>query len=358
MNPIRTLAKSRETGPRTQTPRILFLVGAGVLILSGCGKPREGHPAPGVALPAAPVRIQTVEVRNLPVVEEVVGTVRPRLRATLEAKLSGRIDKLPVALGQPVKRGELVGRLDTPEIKARFDQAEASLQQAERDWKRVSSLFNQHAATRADFDAADSRYLVAKAAVAEARAMLDYVEIVAPFDGVVTRKWVDVGDLALPGKALVDLEDPTTLQFEADVPEALISRIHRDTPMPLRVDSVAGDLTGTVAEVAPSADAASRTFRVKVNLPENPALKSGQFGRLQVPVGESACVSVPASAIVQRGQMEIVFTVEEQRAKLHLVKSGRRIGPRTEILSGLDEKDSVVVEGAAQLVDGQPVEVK
>src|SRR4029077_17254171 len=109
-------------------------------------------------------------------------------------------------------------------IKARLDQAEASLQQADRDLKRVSSLFNQQAATRADYEAADSRYLVAKGVAAEARAIMGFVEILAPFAGVVTRTWVDVGDQAAPGKPLVDIEDPSKLRLEADLPESFASK--------------------------------------------------------------------------------------------------------------------------------------
>ena len=101
--------------------------------------------------------------------------------------MSGRITTLPVILGQPVRAGELVVRLDAPEIVARRDQAEASLQQTERDWKRIAALFEQQAVTRAEYEAADTRRRVAKGAAAEAKAMLGYVELVAPFDGVVTK---------------------------------------------------------------------------------------------------------------------------------------------------------------------------
>src|SRR5207342_2611777 len=113
-------------------------------------------------------------------------------------------------------------------------QAEATLQQAERDSKRLSSLFNQNAVARSDFEAADTRYRVAKGAVAEARAMMAYVQILAPFDGVVTRKWVDVGDQAAPGKPLVDIEDPSQLRLEADMPESIASKIKPDACMTIR----------------------------------------------------------------------------------------------------------------------------
>ncbi len=185
--------------------------------------------------------------------------------------------------------------------------------------------------------------------------MLAYVEVKAPFDGVVTRKVADVGDLAAPGKPLVEVEDPTRLQMEADVPEAIAGRIRTAARMAVRTGEAGAELTATVAEIAPNADPLSRTFRVKLDLPNDQGLMSGQFARLGVPVGETSSMRVPASAVVQRGQMEIVFAVENQRARLHLVKTGRQLQGETEILSGLDSGDSVIVDNANQLVDGQPV---
>lgn len=336
----------------------LLALAAGMALLSGCGKTHQGHVAAQPELPSVQVRTQTVEAKPLASVEEVVGTVRAKLRATIEAKTSGRITDMPIVLGQKIKVGDLLARLDAPEIKARFDQAEASLQQAERDSKRMSSLFNQQAATRADSEAADSRCRVAKGVVAEARAMMGFVEILAPFDGVVTRKWVDVGDQAAPGKPLVDIEDPSKLRLEADVPESIASKIKQDARMTIRVGQSPDDLSATMAEIAPIADPTSRTFRVKLDLPASPGLMSGQFARLIVPVGESTSMRVPTSAVVQRGQMEILFVVENQHARLHLVKTGRRVNDETEILSGLDSGDSVVLGNPQKLVDGQPLQEK
>src|SRR5690348_656898 len=223
---------------------------AAMMLLAGCGKAHQRYVTSQPDLPLVQVRTQAVEAKTLASVEEVMGTVRAKLRATIEARTTGRITDLPVVLGQKVKAGELVAQLAAPEIKARLDQAEASLQQAERDAKRISSLFNQQAATRADYEAADSRYLVAKGVVAEARAMMGFVVILAPFDGVVTRKWVDVGDQAAPGKPLIDIEDSSKLQLEADVPEALASRIKPRARMNIRVGQCPVDLLGTIGEIA------------------------------------------------------------------------------------------------------------
>jgi RND family efflux transporter MFP subunit len=331
---------------------------ASALLFTGCGAKPPSSGANSSSLPTAAVRLQTVQGKLQSNTEEVVGTVRAKLQATLEAKVSGRIDRLPVVLGQRIKAGELVVRLDAAEINARLEQAEAAGEQAERDWKRVAALFEQHAVTRAEYDAAQARNRLAKGAAAEAQAMMSYVEIRAPFAGVVTRKWADVGDLAGPGKPLIALEDPAALQLEADVPQAIAARVQPGARLTVRVDDVSGELTGTVNEIGPVADPVSHTVRVKVDLAGQPGLSSGQFARLRVPVGESTSLRVPGAAVVERGQLEIVFVVANQHAQLHLVKTGKRIGDEMEILSGLHAGDAAVVEGAAQLTDGQPVEAK
>jgi RND family efflux transporter MFP subunit len=348
MIPMNTLWKSLSTS---------FLAVL-VALLVGCGKPHESHESAQPTLPTAQVRAQTAQMKKQVLTEEVVGTVRAKVRATLEAKLSGRIVAMPVELGQQVKAGALVAQLDAAEIKARFEQAQASLDQTERDWKRAEELLKHQAMTRSEYDAADARRRVAKAALAEAQAMISYVKVSAPFNGVVVRKWAEVGDQAAPGKPLIEIEDTAVLQLEADVPEAIASRIQRGGALVVRVDSLSESLAGTVAEIAPAADSASRTFRVKLSLPPTRGLMSGQFARLIVPVGESSSVRVPATALVRRGQLEIVFVVTNGRAQLRLVKTGKRFGDEIEIVSGLDGGESVVNEGAAQLMDGQPVEAK
>lgn len=331
-----------------------------IVLAAGCGRKAESrsNAATVRALPAASVKVRKAEIRKQASTEEVAATIKAKTRTTLEAKVSGRIDKLPVALGQTIKAGQLVASLDAAEIKARLEQAEAALQQAERDWKRISALFDAQASTRSEADAAEARYRVAKAGVAEARAMISYVEVAAPFDGVVTKKWVDIGDLAVPGKPLVDMEDPSDLQLEADVPEAIASRVERNARLAVRADSLSGELVGVVAEIAPAADPITRTLRVKLSLPQTPGLKSGQFARLLVPTGENSSVTVPLSALVRRGQLEIVFVAAGQNARLHLVKTGKQTGDEIEILAGLDAGDLVVIDGATLLVDGQPLEVK
>ena len=257
---------------------------------------------------------------------------------------------------RPVRRQRrIAGAPGRPELVSRLEQADAALAQAEGDWKRVATLYAQQASARAEYDAADARYRVAKGAATEARTMMGYCDLLAPFAGVITRKLADVGDLAMPGKILLQMENPAALRLEADLPEALISRLKLGDSLPVRAAAVAGDLAGTVAEISPAADSNSRTFLVKLDLPGTSGLRSGQFGRVAVPVGEVDSLLVPAAAVVQRGQMEMVFVTVNGHAQLRLVKTGNRTGDAVEIVSGLEAGESVVIQDAAGLADGQPV---
>lgn len=340
------------------THAVLVVLATFTFTFTACSSKHETDHEKTEKLAAVPVRVETVQSQSRITTEQVVGTVRAKLQATLEAKLGGRITRLTVILGQRVKAGELLARLDTAEIKARLDQAEASLQQAQRDWKRSSALFEQQAATRAEYDAAQTAFSKAKAAVAEVRAVVGYAEILAPFDGVITKKWADLGDFSAPGKPLISMEDPAVLQVEADVPQAIAAHVAPDTRLTVRVDGTGAALTGIVSEVAAAGDPQTRTVRIKVDLPAQPSLSSGRFARLMVPTGASQSLRLRASAVLQRGQLQIVFVVRDHSAQLHLVTTGKRFDDQWEILSGLEAGDDVVVEGASQLTDGQTVAIK
>jgi RND family efflux transporter MFP subunit len=336
---------------------VLFLI-AGLLagLPAGCG-----HSPPSVAsppLPPAAVRLQRVESRQRPATEEVVGTVRARLRSVIEAKVSGKIEKMLVVPGQQVNAGELLAELDAREIQARADQARAVRQQAEADWKRLGALWEQKILSQAEYDSAQSKFRIADASALEADTLMGYTKVSAPFAGVITRKHTDVGDLASPGKPLLEMEDARTLRLEADVPEAVVDRIKLGDKLPVRIAALETEREGVVSEIAPAADPNSRTFLVKLDLPSTPGLRAGQFGRVSMPVGETAALRVPAAAVVQRGQMELVFVANNGKAQLRLVKTGKQVGQEFEVVSGLSAGEAVVVEGAGQLVDGQALSIQ
>ena len=340
------------------TPWLSVMVSGVVALVAGCGEQHEPRAATGENLSPAAVRVQKIETVKQPAVEEVVGTVQPKLQAVIEAKVSGRITRLPVVLGQSVKQGEPLVELATQEVQARLDQANAAFRQADLEFNRTANLRKQQAATQGEFDAAQSRYNVAKATVAEAEAMSGYAKILAPFDGVVARKLADEGDLAMPGKPLLELEGRAGLRLVADVPTLLASRVLPGAKLAVRVDTLPDPIAGAVAEISPAADPASRTVRMKVDLPETTGLRTGQFGRLAVPLGEATFLFVPPPALVRRGQLEILFVAADGKAQMRLVRVGKETAQGVEILAGLAPGESVVIEGAGTLRDGQPLQTQ
>ncbi|GIX31692.1 MAG: RND transporter [Porticoccaceae bacterium] len=325
--------------------------------LGGCQRPHGDSAAPVAPPPEAAVKVLAVERERRWATEEVVGTVQPKLRAVLEAKVQARIEEMRAAPGKSVKAGELLVRLDDREIRARFERARAHYEQAERDLRRADSLHRQKSLSQAELDAAETELRVAAAALREAETLLGHTRITAPFDGVITAKLADVGDLAVPGRPLLAIQDPRALRLEADLPEALLDRVRLGQKLTVRIPAAQLTVEGVVSEITPVADPRTRTFPVKVDLPARPGLRSGQFGRLLVPVAEVEAVRVPASAIQIRGQMELAYVVEEGRAALRLVKTGKRLGDEVEVVSGLAAGEMLIVEADRPLRDGQPVKI-
>lgn len=346
MKPIQTLLTHTTTGAIVA-----------VILLCGCEK-KQPVTHSEEKLPTATVRVEAVLIQPRMATEEVVGTVRPKLSASISSKISGVVQQMLVSPGQRVKAGELLIQLDAREIQARLDQAQALREQTLKDIQRFEVLLKQNAVTQQEFDAAQARFRVSDATVTEAQTMLGYAKVTAPFDGIITAKRADVGDLAAPGKPLLELEDPATLRFEADVPDALISKIKLQEKLAVRLSLANSTVEAAVSEIAPAADTASRTFRVKLDLPASPDLRSGQFGRVAVPVAQVNALRVPTSAVNVRGQMEIAFVVTNQHAQMRLVKTGKQLDGAVEIVSGLSNGEQLVVDGADKLLDGQPVEVR
>ena len=334
----------------------IVLTGLLAALVAGCGKHEEDE-ASSTKAPPVPVVASDVAVLPLWDEEEVVGNVEAAQRAVLSAKVTGVIDSLKVAPGARVARGEVLATIDAREIRARLDSAVAAQDQAKKDFARVERLLQSGSSTRQEFDAATTRLRTADAVLVEARTMLQYTELTAPFDGVITRKLIEVGDLATPGKPLLEMENSSLLRFECEIPEALIDRVQMGADLPVAVDAAGVTLTGKVSEIAPSASAGSRTFLVKLDLPPAEKLRAGQFGRVSVQVRERPAVLVAEGAVVRRGQIESVFVIEEGVARLRLVKTGRRHNGQVEIISGLAGGERVASKDAHLLNDGALVEV-
>lgn len=309
---------------------------------------------------AVPVKVKATEVRqqSKALVDEVVGTVAARTKPVVSAQINGTVVKTLAETGQRVKAGDLLAELASPEADARLSGAKASLELAAREFSRSEQLASGGTISKSAFDQAKATFESAKAALKEAETAVAYKQVLAPIGGVIRSRRVDPGEITLPGKPLFEMEDEQNLRLEANVAESLSAMLRTGARIAVRIDSADRLLTGTLSEITPSADPLSRTFLVRLDLPQTTGVMSGQFGRAFIPAGSAAVLLVPSSAVVPRGQMETVFVVENGTAKLRLVRTGKSSDGMVELLSGVEPGERVVTSGVPRLSDGEKVEVE
>ena len=309
--------------------------------------------------PDSAAGVETTQARliRVPRVEQAVGTVRAVHEAAVAAKLLAKIVEVNITAGQQVHKGDVLIRLDDEDLGARVRQAESSAgaarsarDQAKIEHDRIKQLMEQSAASKIEWDRVQSALKTAEAelqraeqAVKEAETVLGYATIKAPIDGVVIDKRVEVGDTATPGQILLTLYDPTRMQLVASVRESLTRRLQVGQMIGARIETIEHTCEGLVSEIVPEAEAASRTFLVKVTGPCPPGVYTGMFGRLLIPLDDESVLVIPGSAVEQVGQLELVKVVEADRLRRRAVKLGRSFGEDVEVLSGLREGEQVVL---------------
>lgn len=293
-----------------------------------------------------------------------VAEARARI-ASLEAQKAEALSRLDLARTEHKRQSFLFQEGAVPRQKA--DQTESELEVAEA---RVRGLDAALAETRAAIRRAEAAVGETEAAVAGSHAAagqaaaevavagsnLSYAQVVAPFDGVVVRKMAWQGEMAAPGAPLLEIQDVRQVRLEAAVPEDQLARLHMNARVPVTMDALDRQVTGTVKQIVPSGDAGSRTFTVKIAL-DNPdgRIVPGMYGRLRLPQGSRELLTVPATAVVRRGQLESVYVVDEKGvAHLRLVKTGEERDGQVEVLSGLKAGERVVRQPGA-LADGDRV---
>ena len=337
---------------------LLTLILTATIGLIGCGESTKRGDDHSGGTPKA-VTLAATEKISASSQEEFMGTVFARSRANIGAKIQAPIERIAVTLGSRVKQGDLLAELDRREYQARMDQAQAVYDQAMRDFARFEGLVKQQAVTEQEFETVRSRRSVAEATLSEARTFLSYTRILAPFSGTVIQRLVDVGDLAAPGGTLFVMEETGASRFVVTLPEAKLGHLEIGDSVSVVITSINASVRGQVDELSPSADPVSRTFIVKIGLPAVPGLRPGQFGRLQLASGGDETIFIPRAALVKRGQLDLVYVVNtDNRAMLRLVRVGRQLPDRLEILAGLRENERVVIDGQRDLSDGDSVEAK
>jgi len=315
---------------------------------------------PAPAESAAGLATRKIAMQTIPSVTEAVGTVQAEQIAAVTSRVVANVVEMRATAGQHVTSGETLVVLDDRDLRHRVQQAqdavrsaEATLEQAQSDYKRDKPLFDQQVITPYDFEHTQTNLKTAEAnlhrlqqAEREAEVNLSYAVISSPFTGVVVDKLANVGDLAAPGKPLLTMYEQGRLWLEANVPEELMDRVRLNEVLPFRIDATGREMRGRVVEIVPSSDPSSRTVAVRVHLSETKDVVPGMFGRLLLPMNPEQILTVPESALIRAGQLTMVDVVNDGRIQRRTVQLGRAIGNRYEVLSGIAAGETVAIRNA------------
>ncbi|HEX6045247.1 MAG TPA: efflux RND transporter periplasmic adaptor subunit [Pyrinomonadaceae bacterium] len=388
--------------------RVVFVILAIALTIS-CS--RKAEPEQSATILSG-LKIETLQTSLVDDYYEAVGTVQAKNKSVVAAKVMGNIVALHVREGDTVRAGQTLIEIDNRDAgiqlqktQAGMREAQESLQEVERNiraaesartaaraneslakstFQRYEKLFERRSVSPQEFDEVRARYEVAKAEseqadrmvqataarqslmkaridqakadIANARVYVGYSRIAAPIDGMVVSKQADVGYMATPGAPLLTIENSSRYQLHASVEESRLGTIRLNDQVRVVFEALANtELTGSVEEIAPAADPATRSYIVKITLPNAGEihLRSGLYGKARFVTGQRKILSVPQTAITEQGQLVGVYVVDQSGvARLRLVKTGRTFGDRVELLSGLNEGEEIVSEAGTSVRDG------
>jgi len=350
---------------------LLFAVAVVALMmwLVGAFKPKvdlDVHAA-AATRPIGSARVLAITPVTLPRTETAVGTIQPVHRVEVASRILARALEVNVTAGQSVSKGQVLARLEDTDLKSRLAQAQSAVSQAQAavdlasiEESRMRNAFEKNGVAAIDLDRAVNALKGAQAALSrakqaedETRTIMDYAVITSPIDGTVVDKRINAGDTVTPGQVVVTVLDPTRMQLVASVRESLSHRLTVGGTVSVKVDIMDHACDGTVSEIVPEAQGASRSFQVKVSGPCPEGVYAGMFGRLLIPVGEERIILVPREAIQTIGQVDCVDVAIESTRIRRAVRLGREIDDHVEILSGLSEGESIVIDAPSNTGGGR-----
>jgi RND family efflux transporter MFP subunit len=345
----------------------LLLPGA-CLLLAACG---ADTPPPAPELKAWPLPVTTVAA-GAPRDYTAVGSVASDARIEVASRLSGYLRELHVREGDRVRRGQLLARVDAPDVDGAIGQARAAhasagaaARDAQIDVERFEQLFakgmvsdSEMRKVRLKLEAARENLNQAQAARASAEAQRGYASITSPQDGAVVAVLRKPGDLVVPGAPILLVESARELVFETTVTEKQVAAVQVGQGVTVRVDGLAQPVNGRVARVVQSADPVTRTYPVKIALPATAGLLPGMFGRADFPLGNSDTVVIDRALLVERAGLRGVFVVDAQDTlRFRWLRLGREWPDRVEVLAGLAPAERVAGNVGATVREGDRVTV-
>ncbi|NQD36333.1 efflux RND transporter periplasmic adaptor subunit [Permianibacter sp. IMCC34836] len=310
---------------------------------------------PSQALPT--LTVQRNQSGGRYVADGVVEAVR---QSVISAQTSGRVVERPVEAGASVKRGSLLLRIDDREAaqaesarRAELAAAEAQLANAQSELERTRQLFQKALVGQAALDRAETSQ---RAALAQVRALSassevsttqrSFTRLLAPYDGLIAAVQVQVGDMAVPGKPLLTVYDPTAMRVIASLPVAQLGQWQREQPLTISLPDNALTLAASAVTVLPVTDPNAQQVQIRLELPVAPAgLLPGMLAKVAFPVGSRPRLLVPASAVVQRGELTAVYVLNRQNGfSLRQIRLAGTDGDHVEVVAGLSDGETIALD--------------
>ncbi|GAB6158510.1 efflux RND transporter periplasmic adaptor subunit [Desulfotomaculum varum] len=350
--------------------------------LTGCGQktpPQEEK--------LVPVEITKSSTADLTHTLSATGEIIAAADVNVMPKVTGRVEKVLVKVGDKVRQGQALLQLEGNETRHALEQAEAGLELAQANWERARQalkdaeinferskiLYDAQAIAKSQLEQAESALVTAQSNLKVAAAQLKQAQatlhttqdnynnasLTSPIDGVVAGIHVDPGDTVTPQAPAVTVVQLANPKVKVYVSENVVSSVKVGATVPVAINALHKTVNGTVLSVAPRADAATRAFAVEIQLPnEQGEIKPGMVARLNLSTGTSAGVlALPVDAVMEREGRYYVFIVEDGKAKEISVQVGVTSGDLVEIKNGLKVGQTVIVKGNRLVADGQRVKV-
>ncbi|MFK5971840.1 MAG: efflux RND transporter periplasmic adaptor subunit [Flavobacteriaceae bacterium] len=345
------------------------------ILVAGCGgeTPKEIVDTS----PAIAVQTMVVAENASHTFLTVSGKIEAVKSADLSTRMMGYVDKVYVKVGDRVAAGQLLLSINNTDISAKLAQVNAGIIEAtaafdntEKDYNRYKALFKEQSASQKEFDDISSNYTMAKARLEvakqmknEVNAQLSYVNIRAPFEGILTNRFINVGDMAKPGMPLLEIEAPGKFQVMAMVPESEIIQIKAGAEVNIVLKSLDTVVKGKVAEISTSAKNTGGQYMVKVVLEESKAeILSGMYATVRFPTKRKTIantIMIPTQAIIEQGQLKGIYTVSQRNtALLRWLRLGRTFGDQVEVLSGLSADEQYIVSAEGKLYNGAKITIQ
>ncbi|MBU1366174.1 MAG: efflux RND transporter periplasmic adaptor subunit [Gammaproteobacteria bacterium] len=299
-----------------------------------------------VAIAAEPLPLITVKPHAVDLAFPAESLVEAVQQATVGAQVAGRVLEVRADAGQLVKKGDVLMRIDGREAAEAARAAAAQYANAKASYERTKSLVTQKFMSSAALDKARADLDAAAANRAAAGAGLSYATIVAPMTGIIARRHAEMGDMATPGKPLFTIYQPGALRVTASIPQYRLKAMRDVKTARVEFPELGKWVDAVKVQVLPTADAATHVSQVRVTLPEVPEATPGMFARVHFVTGQAEKLTVPAGAVLRRGEVAAVYVqMPDNRLSLRQLRLGEAVGQgEIEVLAGLSAGDQVVTD--------------